>query len=352
MIDQPVPLPGFPDLLDWRSLNTTPTQLAPEHIQQAVSLSRSIYLSDQRWQVYLSALGVLGFEQWLGERDPDLMVQQNSQSQSGASIWQPSLANLLSVGCNIQVGAFKVCLITVGSLLDDQVNVPIAALNLPDFAAHFYVLMQVLEEEEQVAVTGFFTYEHYRQHQTSLHIDRDWTYALPFDWFNLDPQALLLNLRCLQPDSIRLAAMDVTQPSVALRQKLASLRSQFYQQPAWEILTVEEGMTLLSNPDLVNSLYVSPPPQAINVGLWLRNQIDSVAQELGWQLMPSPAMRSLREDFDTIRLSLEQQGVQIPPSARGAYRVLRSQQTSLRLYALTWLLSESSEWMLLIALGG
>ena len=66
------------------------------------------------------------------------------------------------------------------------------------------------------------------------------------------------------------------------------------------------------------------------------------------------AVRSIRDDFDNVRSSLEQQGVQISTSARGAYRTLRSQSGMARLYVITWLLSEASdqpEWMLLAALG-
>lgn len=95
----------------------------------------------------------------------------------------------------------------------------------------------------------------------------------------------------------------------------------------------------------------------LNVGYWLRNQLDTVAQELGWMLMPSlvlSGLRSFQEDFDQIRAELEQQGIHIPLAARGAYRDLECEQGSLRLYAVTWILSETSanpEWILLIALG-
>ncbi len=65
-------------------------------------------------------------------------------------------------------------------------------------------------------------------------------------------------------------------------------------------------------------------------------------------------MRSLHKNFAQIRGRLEQQGVYIPSSARGAYRDLDCKRGSLRLYAIAWPLSETAEnpeWMLLIALG-
>ncbi|ARV59866.1 hypothetical protein BZZ01_15610 [Nostocales cyanobacterium HT-58-2] len=359
MIDQPTSMPDLTDLLDWRSLNDTQTELLPEQLQTAARLSQSIHLLDQRWQVYLAALAALGFEQWLSDRAPDLRVHSKD-----ALIWQPSYANLIAAVCNLQVGSFKLCIVASSSLDDNQVSFPSAVFDIPDFAAHFYVPIQVDEEQQQVAVSGFLNYQQYQRYQAaaSLQPEQDWTYTLPLTWFNPDPNALLLNLRCLEPNAIVLptTAFRQQESDAALRQKLTTLQSQLPSKPLWELLTVEEGKTLLQNPELVNWVYeVSTPPRSqplINVGLWLRNQLDTVAQELGWMLMPSlapSALRSLQEEFYKVRTALEQQGVHIPPTARGAYRDLSWEQGSLRLYAVTWVISEEldcPEWMLLIAL--
>ncbi len=357
MIDQPASMSDLPDLSDWQTLNETRTELSPEHFQTAARLSKSIP-SQQRWQVYLCALGALGFEQWLKERAINLHFQQRS-----ASIWQPAYANLLAAACNIQVGSFKLCLITSSSLTA-QHSIPFAVFDIPDFTAHFYVLMQVEEEEQQVAVSGFMSYQQYQHYQQTarLQINSDWTYTLPSTWFNPDPDALLLNLRCLEADAIQLPAplpsID-NNITIALRQKLSKLKSQLQTQHPWELLTVKEGITLMSNPGLVDWVYQAANGSLalplINVGDWLHNRLDAVAQELGWMLMPSLAlsqMRSLAEDFDKIRAGLEQQGIHIPPAARGAFRDLDYERGSFRLYAIMWMLSESEpEWMLLIALG-
>jgi hypothetical protein len=282
-----------------------------------------------------------------------------------SSIWQPAYANLLGAVCNVRVEPFKLCLVTPGSYIDSFVNLPNAVFDLPDFAAHFYVLIQVVEEEQQVAVSGFLSYEQYRQHQASLQTNSDWTYTLPLSWFNRDANALLLNLRCLDESSIHLPTTASVQRSAiaSLQQKLTTLQSQLQTQPLWNLLTPEEGATLLSNPNLVNWVYeasalpVSSSPRLplINVSRWFRDRLDSVAEELGWLLLPSPALpaiRSLRKEFDSVRSSLEQRGVRIPPEARGAYQDLRWNGGDLRLYAVTWLLMESEqpEWILLVAL--
>jgi hypothetical protein len=332
------------DLSDWDALNPAQVELSPEQAQQAAQLSQAIINRDQRWKVYLSALGMFGFQQWLSERSPEL-----STTFERASIYQSGYPNLMAEVCQIQVGAFKVCLIP--ARYSHSVDVSIAVFDLPDFASHFYVLTQAIDDEERVSISGFLTYDQFCQNCEELQINSDWSYSLPLDWFNTDANALLLNLRCLEPSAIRLPALDITRSTVALREKLAAIGVQH--QALWEVLTPEEGLTLLSDSVLVRSLYTAKP--SINVGLWLRDQMDTIAQQFGWMLLPSLApMRSLREDFDRIRSTLEQQGVDIPSAARGAYRTLRSDQGSFRLYAVTWLISEAvdqHEWVLLVALG-
>ena len=359
-MNQPISNSELTDLLDWECLNETQTELSTEHFHQAANLSQSIHFSQQRWQVYINALAVLGFEQWLKERAPDLQL-----SIEQSSIWQPEYANLLPAACNIFVDNFKICIITGSNLINEH-KIPFAVFDIPRFTAHFYILMQVIEEKEQVALSGFISYEqYYRYQQTAqLQIQPDWTYTIPQSWFNSESNALLLNLRCLSADAIQLPVIQ-DNPQIdnttALQQKLLKLESRLQNQNLWQLLTVNESIDLLNNSELVNWVYEtlkpSPIQPLINVGNWLNNKIDEITSELGWVLMPSLRLSELRslENFEQVRTGLEQQGVHIPANAKGAYRDLEcNENTCLRLYAITWLLNENSdnsEWVLLIVLG-
>ena len=362
MINQPIPDSDITDLFN--SLNETRTELLPHHLQKAASLSKSIPLLQQRWQVYLCALAVLGFKEWLKERATDLEVNIES-----SCIWQPEYANLCNAACNIRVDNFKICLLTASNFTNEH-SVPFAVFDIPDFTAHFYVLMEVNEEQQQVAISGFINYEQFCNNQISaeLKINSDWTYNIPETWFSPDANTLLLNLRCLDSNAIQLpVGTSVEQNDVMLlQQKLESFKSQLQTRYPWELLTISEAKTLFNNSSLINFVYKSATPSPlqplINVGNWFNNQMDVVAQELGWMLMPLPEfsqlrsskIRSLQKTFEQIRGGLEQQGIDIPTTARGAFRDLECEAGSLRLYAITWVLSEISEnpeWMLLIALG-
>ncbi|MEL6463061.1 MAG: hypothetical protein AAFQ91_33410, partial [Cyanobacteria bacterium J06621_15] len=185
-----------------------------------------------------------------------------------------------------------------------------------------------------------------------------------------DSNGLLLNLRCLSTNAIQLPAIQENSEIVntALKQKLLTLESRIQTQNIWQLLTVQESISLLNNSELVNWVYeaVQPSPiqPLINVGNWLSNQVDEITNELGWILMPSLKLSKLRssdnglrslDNFEQVRNALEQQGVNIPADAKGAYRDLEFNQNSgLTLYAIRWLLnanSDNSEWLLLIALG-
>ncbi|MEL6463200.1 MAG: DUF1822 family protein, partial [Cyanobacteria bacterium J06621_15] len=135
-MNQPTSNSDLTELLDWECLNETQTELSTEHFHQAANLSQSIHFSQQRWQVYINALAVLGFQEWLKERAPDLQIRIER-----SSIWQPEYANLLPAACNILVDNFKICIITGSNLIDEH-KIPVAVFDIPRFTAHFYVLMQ------------------------------------------------------------------------------------------------------------------------------------------------------------------------------------------------------------------
>ncbi|MEM1395279.1 MAG: DUF1822 family protein, partial [Cyanobacteria bacterium P01_H01_bin.150] len=108
--------------------------LEPEHFESAKNSSKDISGEKNQWKTYLNNLTLLGFEEWLQEQLPDIDIKQT--------------------GINLQVGKFKVQLITVDNMIDDFVNIPLDNINSPNLAAHFYVLVEVLEEIEQLRIHG------------------------------------------------------------------------------------------------------------------------------------------------------------------------------------------------------
>ena len=157
-----------------------------------------------------------------------------------------------------------------------------------------------------------------------------------------------------------------------------------------EVLTWEQAKSVLSNPDLLRWLYelqTTQPPvadaltslrnrltttvfqvtqTAINVKSWLNNELDELAQNLAWTLLPAPVassgLRDLQvvsrqspaEEFEAIVTELRASGEDIPEEARGACQDFNLADRELRLFAITWAVEETpgvAEWSLLLMLG-
>lgn len=368
-----------PDLNTWDrldddiDLSANTIELSADQVDRAIEISEPIGNSKRRWQTYLSALALIGFKQWLEEWSPDLVVDD-----SNCSIYQSEYANLFEGVANLQIGQFRLCLITSGSLRDAVVPVYRAVMELPQFIPHFYVLVEVLEEQMQVQISGYLRHDQLVIHQRSdaAALESDWTALLPLQWFTPSSNALLLELHHLEAAKIPLPSQSSqTLLSMAkLRAKLADVQTQLQSSKylAEEVLTWQEGATLLTQPQIVNEPYehstgrdrllsVSSPDVAqpvVNVGRWLQGQIGVIAKELSWVLMPPFAFANspLRtvSVFDEVSSELASRGISIPAGARGAYQDLRRANSALRLYAVTWMLpftQPEPEWTLLLTLG-
>jgi hypothetical protein len=282
------------DFLEIEALREEQIELSEDQIEQAVHLSESITDPSQQWQLYIHALALVGFKQWLSEWAPDLEIDE-----SHYSLFQPD--QLVAV-CNFSVAKFNICLIAIPIALESTVDLPKAIVDRHQFAPHFYTLIEVQEEQMQVKVRGYLRqdklFEQQRSHPLkSISEDR---YAVPITWFNPDSTDLLLELRCLKPYPI----------------------------------------TSLS------------PSPIINVSHWLSDCLDEAARQLGWillpPLVPAAALRSAQEELTML-------GVHIPSAARGVYRELHLGAAMLQLQAITWVLSAASDaftWTLLIILEG
>ncbi len=377
--------------LDFETFSPESVSLSETQIDEALSLSHTVQTESRQWYTYLNALALFGFENWLEERGNFSINREN------CSIFNPEISNIIEAVCHLEVNQFQVCLITVGSLFDEVVTVPQAVLDLPEYAAQFYVLVKVQEELETVSISGFVSYPDLiaAKAKVNLEADEDWTYQVPLQWFEQDINPLLLYFRCLEPGAIVLPEAVNRQTLLAtnqaeLQQILPRIQAEnSSNSQLWNLLTWEQGIAVLTHPQLLKWVYqiqnstqleqeTNPSAliqtrknhlsdifqlltePAINLGRWLQDELDNLASELSWVMIPEfstpTAMRSLRfasEEFDTIERELKNKKIEIPPDAKGASRDLQLADTSLRLYVLSWELDSDSvrEWKLLLILG-
>ncbi|GAB4545662.1 MAG: hypothetical protein Tsb0014_39920 [Pleurocapsa sp.] len=375
-------------VLDFDTSPLGAISLESDAINRAVELSNRVTDREHQWQTYLNALALFGFESWLEERDSNLTV--NSE---GCSIQQGRYAHFVDGVFNLTVGEFKVCLLTNGIGIDDVVSIPRIVLDLPKYAAHFYIVVNVIEERSEVVIDRFIRYDELLQRQSSgdLIADADWTYEVPLSWFNDEPNDLLLSLRCLAPSAIALPNPTVETDWNSIQDRLAAKIPQLESsQPLHSILSWEEGAAIFNHSNLIDWLYevrsgngaiatwsefsdrVSATIQGvsqriINVRSWLSNELDELSQSLAWTLLPAPAFATVEfrdlkvidrtnpsEEFTTIITQLRNSGEEITPQARGAYQDFTLGDRNLRLFMATWAIAETEnipEWSLLIVLG-
>ncbi len=249
------------DWVEFENLTET-IPLEPEQFDHAVELSEQIGNEARKWQVYLQALALLSFEEWLQQREPEISVNREH-----ASVLQPQYANAINAVCNLNVGEFKVCLIPNISFSDEEVIVPRAIIDLPEFTAHFYVVIGIEEELEVAAIRGFLRHDQLVNYQPQLQAEADWTYQLPLAWFNREPDELLLYLQCLEPTAIPLPEIPTNRQATLARMQAAllALLPQLRNRPLWQVLTWEQGVAVLTTPDLLNWLYQSLTENAANL---------------------------------------------------------------------------------------
>ncbi len=164
--------------------------LEPEHFQQARKMSNQVRSEAQQWQTYLNTLGLSAFQEWLRERIPEQPINREP--------------NLIEPICQLKVGEFKLGLIATEHILDEVVNVPQDAIDQPDLAAHFYVVLEVAEEQEEAIIRGFLRYDelvNYRS-KINLQLSQDSCYQLPLSLFDVESNHLLFYCRHLEPSAI------------------------------------------------------------------------------------------------------------------------------------------------------
>ncbi|MGD1809289.1 DUF1822 family protein [Dapis sp. BLCC M126] len=383
-------------LLDFQPISTESIHLSLDKIDQAIQISNQIPNESRQWETYLNSLALFGFEEWLEQRDTDLTINSDD-----SSIFNPIISNSITAVCHLNVNQFQVCLITTGSFIDEEISIPRAVVDLPEFSHHLYVVMEVQEELETVVIYGFISYADLIRYKTQVNLlpDEDWTYQIPLTCFDTEIDNLLLYFRCLDLSETTLPDVQTNSQNLAVaKPEITKLLPQLSTQNLWEFITWEQGKILLTNyellkwiydwqwqkliesenipdnlveiaenqenslnylkkylPDLLNIL----TEPTINVGRWLRNELDNFANQLSWVLLPElPELSPMRgtysptEEIQAIIRELPENGADIPAHARGAYQDLLLGGIPLRLYALTWsLVSDSTpEWMLLLVL--
>ncbi|KAF3884309.1 DUF1822 family protein [Tolypothrix campylonemoides VB511288_2] len=219
------------------SLNSTSVRLIlpesiwlePEHFYQAIQTSNQIMNESQQWQIYLNSLGLLGFEQWLTARLPEQLIQKHT--------------HVIETCAQLQLGEFKFCLISTENILDEVVNIPESTIHQHEQLAHFYVVLEVSEEQEEVIIRGCLRYDRLITYCSSDFL-QDGFYQLPLSVFDPEPNHLLHYYLYLEPSSIPLPVATPEQVSDKILTYFNETRTKLSQ---WFLGACDEGWEIIDS---------------------------------------------------------------------------------------------------------
>ena len=121
---------------EFRLLIPEEVELSSEDYALAQQWSNKSSEEAHNWQSYLNGLGILAFESWLQQRDSKLIAKRNT--------------NYLEQVAYLEIKGFKLCLVAQEDFLEEQIIIPKKFIDQADLAAHFYGVVEVLEESETV----------------------------------------------------------------------------------------------------------------------------------------------------------------------------------------------------------
>ncbi|HEY9749712.1 MAG TPA: DUF1822 family protein [Allocoleopsis sp.] len=304
--------------------------LQATQINEALALSQRVSDPGKQWAVYLNALALAGFRQWLAARTLNFSLDETQ-----CVILEPAIADGTSAVCHLQANALRLCLIALEPEREGDLLIPQIVVDRPDLAAHFYIPMILYEEQGAIGLPGFIRQDTLTQQRDThgLTHREDSTYVLPKSWLDPDLDHLLLYLSCLDPQAIALP------------------------QPTSQTV-----------PQRIHQLLVQP---VLNTAQWFQaewqTQMGPMVQALNWIVIPqrtfASAMRELQPHPDWTEMQIEallsdlkqpiNQGITIASNARAAYRNFGLSGVDLQLYGIVSLLdspSTETEWSLLLIL--
>ncbi len=233
-------------------------ELESEDFDRAKETSDRVIGEARQWQRYIAALAVSALEKWLKVRLRDKTISSNN-----CSLFQAKYINLIDVATPIQIGDFRLCAIAAERFTDEVVTIPKAAIELSEFAAHFYIAVEVLEEEEEAIVRGILRRDRLLAYCQSQPQNAEWNYEIPLDEFDTQIDRLFYDCRYLDPQEIPL-------PSPApiphwTREQLGELLQalQSAEPEQWRHWSWERGQVAIRYPELLDVDMAKLPPESL-----------------------------------------------------------------------------------------
>ena len=257
-----------------------PTQLVleldPETLDRSWQQSLKGGNASSRWQQYLNRVVLLSFLPWL---------QAEEDTTAKAGLNENTQINLWEVVNGTQIDSLGAKIVLIPSEAEDlrELRVPQEWIDIPQFAADYYLAVQVSLDGGYIRVWGYATHQQLKEKASLNYNDR--TYSLNDDELIADIDVLWV-ARELCPEEItqvEVAAVEELEASQAenLIQRLGDC-SQLLPRLAVPFRT---WAGIIQNPSLCSRLAAKRRGEASKTPVlqWLKQGMANAATEFGWR---------------------------------------------------------------------
>ncbi len=198
-----------------------PLWLEPEYFEQANADSEHLRSEPDRWKAYLNSLSLSAFEAWAKENLPAATIRAIA----------PQTAATRHFNRHLNIEGFKTCLITTEHVLDETIRFPESIIQQPELAAHLYVVIEVLEEQQEAVIRGFLRYDELIQQlsrvtQPSASQASDQR-LLPLSLWDQEINHLLGYVQYSHPSTVQLPEAAVQPAAAATKESIFTRLSQW-----------------------------------------------------------------------------------------------------------------------------
>jgi hypothetical protein len=267
----------------------TAIYLTPPTWQQPMPLCSQ---PSRRWMAHLNQLCLDAFLQWLRPDYPQAIATPANQ----VSYWE--FVDGCAVKLDRSVNALRLVLVPSTALDTSELRVAQEWVDLPSWAGHCYLPVQVELDEGWMQIWGFIT--HARLKQQGVYDAGDRTYAISADQMIQDLNVLWEAYE-LCPQELAQAPLAPL-PTLSLAQAenlIARLGRSDIVLPQFELPFAQWG-ALLEQAGWRQRLYQRRVglPEQWSVRQWLTGQVSQLAQQAGWERIEVGSMAGARGSVD------------------------------------------------------
>lgn len=177
--------------------------LEPAHFARAKESSDRATDESQRWQAYIAALALFAFEEWIKDKLPAARIQTISSKDTDKNT---------EVGY-LNVEGFRLCILSTEHVLDEVIRLSKSAVEEPELAAHCYVAIEVLEDQQEAVIRGCLRYDELIQQLERTVSSLPDHYLLPLSFLDAEINHLLGYIQYSHPSKVLLPTTTVASSS-------------------------------------------------------------------------------------------------------------------------------------------